>query len=78
MYRYPAADYVRQAREKGAKVAVINMDRGDIPGGSHGLDEGDWFFQGDASVLIPELLKSEIGDISNKMHGKEQYTSESA
>lgn len=60
---YPAAGYINKAREKGARVAVINMDRADT--GSGGLEHGDWFFEGDAGVLVPELLESEIGDISN-------------
>lgn len=64
---YPAAGYVEKARRKGAKVAVINMDKADIPGGRHGLDKGDWFFEGDAAVILPEILKGEIGDISHKM-----------
>lgn len=64
---YPAAGYVATARAKGAKVAVINMDKADIPGGQYGLDEGEWFFQGDAAVILPEILKDEIGDISHKM-----------
>ncbi len=59
---YPAAAYVNKAREKGARVAVINMDRADEPGG--GLKKGDWFFQGDASVILPDILKGEIGNIS--------------
>ncbi|KAJ5899361.1 hypothetical protein N7495_004105 [Penicillium taxi] len=46
---WPAAGYVDDAREKGARVAVVNMDPDDIPGGS--LEEGDWFFQGDAGVI---------------------------
>lgn len=59
---YPAATYIDEAREKGAKVAVINMSRADEPSG--GLEKGDWFFQGDASVILPEILKGEIGRIS--------------
>lgn len=59
---YPAATYVDEAREKGARVAVINMDRADEPSG--GLEKDDWFFQGDASVILPEILKGEIGEIS--------------
>ncbi|KAL9067647.1 MAG: hypothetical protein Q9161_006729 [Pseudevernia consocians] len=59
---YPAAGYIDEARAKGARVAVINMDKADT--GRGGLDKGDWFFEGDAGVLVPELLKSEIGDIS--------------
>lgn len=60
---WPAAGYVDTAREKGARVAVINMDPQDIPGRAGGLDPGDWFFQGDAGVIVPEILKSVIGDI---------------
>lgn len=59
---YPAAGYIDKARAKGARVAVINMDKADT--GRGGLEKGDWFFEGDAGVLVPELLKSEIGDIS--------------
>ena len=59
---YPAAGYIDKARAKGARVAVINMDKADT--GRGGLEKGDWFFEGDAGVLVPELLKSETGDIS--------------
>ncbi len=58
---YPAAGYVDIARGKGARVAVINMDRNDAPAG--GLDAQDWFFEGDAAQTVPELLKSVIGEI---------------
>ena len=60
---YPAAGYVDRAREKGARVAVVNMDRADVPGGRNGLIKGDWFFEGDAGVIVPEMLKCVIGDI---------------
>lgn len=63
---YPAAGYIDKARAKGARVAVINMDKADT--GSGGLEKGDWLFEGDAGVLVPELLKSEIGDISTTVH----------
>ena len=66
---YPAAGYIDEARAKGARVAVINMDTADT--GRGGLHTGDWFFEGDASVLVPELLKSEIGDISITQHNGE-------
>ncbi|KAI9835624.1 MAG: hypothetical protein M1837_003697 [Sclerophora amabilis] len=59
---YPAAGYVDIARAKGAKVAVVNMDRSDAPGGPQGLSKADWFFEGDAGVIVPEILKSVIGD----------------
>ncbi|KAL2049219.1 hypothetical protein ABVK25_010486 [Lepraria finkii] len=65
---YPAAGYVDEARAKGARVAVINLDRADTPGGMYGLQKGDWFFEGDAGVILPEILKGEIGDISDRVH----------
>ncbi|KAK2794879.1 hypothetical protein FQN51_000622 [Onygenales sp. PD_10] len=58
---FPAAEYVERAREKGASVAVINMDINDVP--PTGMREGDWFFQGDASLIVPEILKGVIGDV---------------
>jgi NAD+-dependent protein deacetylase sirtuin 5 len=57
---FPAAGYIEEARWKGAKVAVFNMD-GDLPAG--GLRNNDWIFQGDAAVLVPELLKPVIGNL---------------
>jgi len=56
---YPAAGYTEIARKKGARVAVINMDKGD----AQRLTKRDWFFEGDAAVIVPELLKSVIGEI---------------
>ena len=35
------------------------MDEGD----TFGLKTGDWFFQGDAGEIVPEILKSVIGEI---------------
>ncbi|EDU41091.1 SIR2 NAD-dependent protein deacetylase SIR2 family [Pyrenophora tritici-repentis] len=64
---YPAAGYVDEARMKGARVAVINMDPEDIPAG--GLYDKDWFFQGDAARIVPELLKSVIGEIDIEKMG---------
>ncbi|BCS04822.1 SIR2 family NAD-dependent protein deacylase [Aspergillus luchuensis] len=58
---YPAAGYVDKARSRGARVAVVNMDRNDV--GSSGLKPGDWFFEGDAGTIVPEILKGVIGDI---------------
>lgn len=51
---YPAAGYVDEARAKGARVAVVNMDSNDV--GRSGLKKGDWLFQGDAGVIVPEIL----------------------
>lgn len=58
---FPAAAYVEEARERGARVAVINMDENDVPPG--GWSEGDWFFQGDAAEIIPALLRPTIGEV---------------
>ena len=57
---YPAAGYVDEARNQGARVAVCNMDPNDVPSRSH---KADWFFTGDAGVIVPEILKSVIGEI---------------
>ncbi|USW48020.1 Putative Sirtuin family, DHS-like NAD/FAD-binding domain superfamily [Septoria linicola] len=60
---YPAAGYISEARYRGARVCVVNTDSNDAPPG--GWEEGDWFFQGDAAQLLPELLKPIIGDLPN-------------
>jgi NAD-dependent deacetylase sirtuin 5 len=57
---YPAAGYVQKARSQGARIAVCNMDPRDTPGE---LRYGDWFFRGDAGVVVPEILKSVIGEV---------------
>ena len=67
---YPAAGYVDLARSKGAKVAVINMDPNDIP--ASGMGKGDWFFEGDAAQIMPEILKSVIGDLGEMRDLAEQ------
>ena len=56
---YPAAGYSELARQKGARVAVINMD----PSDAKNLGKRDWFFEGDAAKIIPDILKSVVGDI---------------
>jgi NAD-dependent protein deacetylase sirtuin 5 len=57
---FPAAGYIETARWKGARIAVINMD-GDLP--PNGLGPNDWMFQGDAAMVVPELLKPVIGEL---------------
>ncbi|KAF1911385.1 DHS-like NAD/FAD-binding domain-containing protein [Ampelomyces quisqualis] len=59
---YPAAGYVDMARAKGARVAIVNMDKNHVPAG--GLYDQDWFFEGDAAQIVPELLKSVIGELN--------------
>ncbi|KAL4978780.1 DHS-like NAD/FAD-binding domain-containing protein [Aspergillus desertorum] len=58
---WPAAGYAEQARAKGARMAIVNMDPNDMGRGS--FTSKDWFFQGDAGVIVPEILKSVIGEI---------------
>lgn len=62
---WPAAGYVDAAIEKGARVAVVNIDRGDlVPGGGElGLTHRDWFFVGDAVTIVPEMLKPIGGEL---------------
>ena len=60
---YPAAGYVNVARAKGARVAVVNIDKADARGGTNGLVKGDWFFEGDAGVIVPEILKPVVGSV---------------
>ncbi|KAF2110712.1 NAD-dependent deacetylase-like protein sirtuin-5 [Lophiotrema nucula] len=67
---YPAAGFVDSARAKGARVAVINMDRSDKPMG--GMSKNDWFFEGDAAQIMPEILKSVIGEITQMSDLAEQ------
>ncbi|KAL4795109.1 DHS-like NAD/FAD-binding domain-containing protein [Aspergillus venezuelensis] len=57
---WPAAGYVEQARGKGARIAVVNMDPNDM--GKGRFTSKDWFFQGDASVIVPEMFKGVIGE----------------
>ncbi|ERF75513.1 hypothetical protein EPUS_08327 [Endocarpon pusillum Z07020] len=63
---YPAAGYASQARSMGARVAVINTD----PSDARDLQEGDWFFKGDAADIVPEILKSVIGEPKASEVGK--------
>ncbi|KAF2468478.1 NAD-dependent deacetylase sirtuin-5 [Lindgomyces ingoldianus] len=67
---YPAAGYVDLARSKGARVAVVNVDRDDEP--ASGMYQGDWFFEGDAAQIVPEILKSVIGEITEMPDAAEE------
>lgn len=59
---YPAAGYIWEARKRGASVCVVNIDAADAPPG--GWVEGDFFFQGDAAVIVPELLRDVVNELS--------------
>ncbi|KAI1942098.1 hypothetical protein LOZ66_001581 [Ophidiomyces ophidiicola] len=58
---FPAVGYIDSGRDQGARVAIINMDRTHLP--RSGMKPGDWIFEGDASVILPELLKDIIGEV---------------
>lgn len=55
---YPAAGYTELARQRGARVAVINMN----PSDAKSLGSQDWLFEGDAAEIVPDILKSVIGE----------------
>ena len=52
---YPAAGFVRDAREMGAKTLELNLERSE---GSHWFHESR---QGPASVLVPEWVEEVLG-----------------
>lgn len=58
----PAAGYIDAAQNKGARICVVNMDEHDKAGTR--LGERDWFFRGDAAVIVPELLEPLIGKVT--------------
>ncbi|KAJ7655333.1 putative SIR2 family histone deacetylase [Mycena rosella] len=60
---YPAAGYIHAARARGARIAVFNMEDPTEEGPTSRLKEGDWYFKGNAAILLPELLKGVIGSI---------------
>ncbi|EGP86281.1 uncharacterized protein MYCGRDRAFT_86704 [Zymoseptoria tritici IPO323] len=51
----PAAGYIDVARARGARLCFVNTDRNTGTGGN--LQNGDWFFEGDAAVIVPILLE---------------------
>ncbi len=61
---YPAAGYVSQAKARGARIVVINME---VEGGELGtagnLRSTDFLFKGDAAQILPEILKPIIGEL---------------
>ena len=66
---YPAAAYIHAARVQGARIAVFNTDppsEEDQDNPVTRLRDEDWFFQGDAASIVPEVLKETIGTIKDK------------
>lgn len=56
---YPATVYVEGAKRKGARVAVVNAEQEDV--GLLGRQEQDWYLQGDAAIVVPQMLEPTIG-----------------
>lgn len=65
---YPAAHYINDARDRGATVCVVNVDSADAPPG--GWVTGDFFFQGDAALIVPELLRPLVGELGPSKQAK--------
>ena len=57
----PAAMYIPIARNAGARVAFFNLEESAEEVGQS-LDE-DWFFKGDAAVMVAEMLKGVVGNV---------------
>lgn len=60
---FPAAGYIEEARAKGARVAVVNMDASRLGAGGNLDAEMDWLFEGDAGEIVPKLLEPVIGKL---------------
>lgn len=57
---HPAAGYIEVARNKGARVAVVNFDGNDL-GSASSLRKKDFLFVGDSATILPELFEPIIG-----------------
>ncbi|EPS41534.1 hypothetical protein H072_4556 [Dactylellina haptotyla CBS 200.50] len=57
---WPAAGYIGQCKEKGARVAIINMEIDDDPM-LGGVEYADWLFKGDCAQILPQILEPVIG-----------------
>jgi NAD-dependent deacetylase sirtuin 5 len=62
---WPAAGYVEDARARGARVAVVNIEAGEL-GAAGNLHNGDFLFVGDASKILPEMVKNVTGDVDSE------------
>lgn len=62
---YPAAGYVQKAQQRGARVAVVNFDGGEL-GSASSLSSKDFLFVGDAAKILPEMFQPVIGDLDGQ------------
>ncbi|VBB80115.1 Putative NAD-dependent deacetylase [Podospora comata] len=62
---YPAAGYAERARTKGrTSVVTVNLEITEEDWGR--MRKGDFGFEGDASLLLPELLRPVIGEVKGE------------
>jgi NAD-dependent deacetylase sirtuin 5 len=59
---YSATAYIEAARRKGARVVVVDIVKEDPS--LLGLEEQDWYFEGDAAEMVSKLLEPVIGNVS--------------
>ena len=57
----PAASYIPAARERGARIVVVNPEA-EHTAQLNQLGPGDFAFARDAATALPELLKPLIGE----------------
>lgn len=63
---YPATAYIEAARSKGARVAVVDIEKEDPS--LLALAEQDWYLQGDAAKLVPEMLEPLLEPQNQPLH----------
>ncbi|TGZ79645.1 DHS-like NAD/FAD-binding domain-containing protein [Ascodesmis nigricans] len=60
---YPAAGYSTNVKERGGKVAIVDMNPGDYQGREWRHGGPDFVFAGDAAELLPKLLEPVTGEL---------------
>lgn len=68
---YPGIAYIEAARQKSARIAVVNVEKEDPA--LLGLGKQDWYFEGDAAVIVPKILGPAIGSVG-EMQENQQNT----
>lgn len=68
---YPGTAYIEAARQKGARIAVVNVENKDPA--LLVLRKQDWYFEGDAAVIVPKIIRPAIGSVG-EMQENQQNT----
>jgi NAD+-dependent protein deacetylase sirtuin 5 len=63
--------YIETARQKSARIAVVNVEKEDPV--LLGLGKQNWYFEGDAAVIVPNILRPTIGSVG-EMQENQQNT----